>query len=341
MNVSNISIEATTPEQNQFVEPICDENLHNSAIFVSSDKALVELYEKAVGAFWSHTEVSASKDKEHFHSLTPDEKIMVKNVVAFFASADQLVQMNIATRFMSDIKHMDALNFLSYQIFNESIHAIVYSNFLHAFLPSQEIPDYISSLGMLPGVIAKRDFVNHYATSDKSFVTRLLAFAMVEHIFFSSSFATIFYLKSQRKMPELCLSNNFIARDEASHVEFAIHIYNNHIVNKLNTTDFYTMLNSAVIIEKQFALEAIPQFIGFDGELMSQYIDYVANWLCVRLNYPPMNPGVTNPFEFMQTIHMEVKSNFFEKTGSAYSATSGAKTPFVHPKKRKALEVDA
>jgi ribonucleotide reductase beta subunit family protein with ferritin-like domain len=337
----NNSIDQT---KDTFVEPICDANLHNEMIFVSKDPALVKLYDDAEGSFWPRSDIHASEDIPEFQQLTPDEKVLVTNVVAFFASADQLVQMNLAQQFMNDIKHPDSLNFMAYQMYNESVHANVYSNFLYAFIPSQDIPKYLTGLGMLPSVIAKRDFVLKYTNRDTSnFTKRLLAFAMIEHIFFSSSFATIFWLKSRRKLPQLCLSNSLISKDEALHVEHAICLYNNHIVKKLSTEEFYSLLNEAMTIEKNFANEAIcaGKFVGIDGSMMSQYIEYISNWLCVRLGYPRIS-SVKNPFEFMNSLHLEIKSNFFEGEGSSYSATSGSNTTFkpVEIRKRKLISIE-
>ena len=243
-------------------------------------------------------------------------------VLAFFAASDGIVMENLATRFMADVQLAEARAFYGFQIAMENIHSEMYSILIDTYIKDRERRGQMfSAITTFPCIQKKADWARKWIQHDsstKSFATRLIAFACVEGIFFSSSFAAIYWIKKRGLMPGLTLSNEFISRDEALHTEFAIMLYGK-LLDKLDKTDAQNIVREAVEIEKEFITVALPcRLIGMNMKLMSQYVEFVGDSLCVQLGVPKIY-GSANPLDFMELISVDSKVNFFERTNSEYA----------------------
>ena len=279
-----------------------------------------DLYKKQVDCFWRAEEVDLSKDLVDWAKLNKDEQQFISMVLAFFAASDGIVLENLAIRFMADVQVAEVRSFYGFQIAMENIHSEMYSLLIDTYIKDKRDKDLLfHATSNFPCITKKADWAKKWIEdSNSSFAERLVAFAAIEGIFFSASFASIYWIKKRGLMPGLTFSNELISRDEALHTEFAILLYKK-LRNSLSQTRIHEILKEAVAIETEFITEAIPcRMIGMNSVLMTQYIEFVADRLCVQLGYDKIFNS-SNPFDFMELISVETKVNFFERTNSEYA----------------------
>jgi len=302
------------------LEPLLREDENRYVMFPIQDDSIWKMYKKQVDCFWRAEEVDLSKDLADWAKLTADEKHFISMVLAFFAASDGIVMENLAMRFMNDVQLSEARAFYGFQIAMENIHSEMYSLLIDTYIhDSEEKSRLFCGVQNYPCISKKSEWAKRWIGDNRSsFASRLLAFACVEGIFFSSSFASIYWIKKRGLMPGLTLSNEFISRDEALHTEFAILLYSK-LNKKLAKKRVHEIIHEAAEIEKEFITEALPcRLIGMNANLMCQYIEFVADRLCVQLGYEKIYK-TANPLDFMELISVESKVNFFERVNSAYS----------------------
>ncbi len=307
---------SSTPD----IEPILREDAARFVMFPIQKQEIWKMYKKQVDCFWRAEEVDLSKDLVDWAKLNEDEQYFISMVLAFFAASDGIVMENLATRFMNDVQLAEARAFYGFQIAMENIHSEMYSLLIETYISDKaQKHKLFSAISNYPCITKKADWARKWIADDNSsFATRLVAFACVEGIFFSSSFAAIYWIKKRGLMPGLTLSNEFISRDEALHTEFAILLYND-LRYKMPSSILTSIVKEAIEIEKEFILESLPcRLIGMNSNMMSQYIEFVGDRLCVQLGCDKIY-GSLNPFDFMELISIESKSNFFERTVSEYA----------------------
>jgi len=277
------------------------------------------LYKKAIGSFWTVEEIDLAGDLKDWDRLTSDEQHFIKMVLAFFAASDGIVFENLDLNFVQDVQIPEARSFYAYQGFNESIHGETYSLMIDKLVRDpEEKAQLFRAIETVPAVKEKAEWAIRWMSPDSPFVQRLIAFACVEGIFFSGSFCAIFWLKKRGLMPGLSFSNELISRDEGLHQEFAVTLYHN-LKTKLDPKIIFDIVREAVEIEQKFITEALPcKLIGMDSSQMTKYIMFVADRLLSQLGVAPMF-GVSNPFDWMENISLEGKTNFFEKRVGDYS----------------------
>ena len=281
------------------------------------------LYKQAQNCYWTAEELDLTKDPNGFAALNPKQQHFLKHVLAFFAASDGLVNANLMERFLAEVTAPEASCFYGFQIAMEGVHGEVYSRLIETLFPA-ELDALLAAVNTFPAIKAKADWVRGWSTGDASLVQRLVAFACVEGILFSGSFAAIFWLKSKGvAMPGLYASNQFISRDEGLHTNFAV-----ALVNKLlpdhpeDEATLAAIVRGAVELEKAFLIDALPVAdLGMNSNLMATYIEFVADRLMADLNLPPAF-GAENPFPFMETISMEGKTNFFEARPTEYQSNA-------------------
>jgi ribonucleoside-diphosphate reductase beta chain len=281
---------------------------------------LYKLYKKAVASFWTVEEIDFSRDRDDWDKLNDSEKYFIKQVLAFFAGSDGIVQENLATRFQKDVQSPVARLFYSFQNASEGIHSETYSLLIDQYVKdSEEKTKLFRAIDTIPSIRKKALWaLTWMEDTNLSYATRLIAFACVEGIFFSGSFCAIYWLKKRGLLPGLTFSNELISRDEGLHTEFAVTMYNK-MVNKLNKEDVKAIVMNAVDIETEFICDSLPcSLIGMNARDMTHYIQFVADRLLVQLGYQKVYHA-TNPFDFMELISLEGKTNFFEKKVSEYS----------------------
>jgi len=306
--------------ESTFCEPLLKPDENRYVMFPIQHQDIWKMYRKSVDSFWVAQEVDLSKDYKDWIQMTEDEQHFIKMVLAFFAASDGLVLENLASRFMNDVQISEARAFYGFQIAMENIHSEMYSLLIDTYIrDSVEKNRLFRAIENVPCIAKKADWAKKWIQDRRSsFATRLVAFAVIEGIFFSSSFSAIYWIKKRGRMPGLTFSNELISRDEALHTEFAILLYSK-IQRKLSKKKIYEIVKDAVDIEKEFITEAIPcRLIGMNADLMCQYIEFVADRLVVQLGYEKIFHSA-NPFEFMELISMESKVNFFERTNSEYA----------------------
>lgn len=289
-------------------------------MFPIVDNDIWKMYKKSVDSFWVPQECDLSKDLMDWEKLNKDEKHFISMVLAFFAASDGIVLENLAVRFMSDVQLSEARAFYGFQIAMENIHSEMYSLLIDTYIKDGAQRDKLfNALENFPCIQKKANWAIKWINDNRSsFASRLVAFAVVEGIFFSSSFASIYWIKKRGLMPGLTFSNELISRDEALHTEFAVLLYSK-LQKKLSKKRIHEIISEAVEIEKEFITEAIPcRMIGMNSKLMKQYIEFVADRLCLQLGYDKIYNS-TNPFDFMELISVETKVNFFERTNSEYA----------------------
>ena len=301
------------------VEPILQENKDRFVLFPIKHHDIWDWYKKSEASFWTAEEIDLSADFGHWENLNEGEKHFVKNVLAFFAASDGIVNENLAENFVSEVQYTEAKFFYGFQIIMENIHSETYSLLIDSYIKDKEEQNKLfNAIETVPAVKKKAEWALKWIDSD-SFAERLVAFAAVEGIFFSGSFASIFWLKKRGLMPGLSFSNELISRDEALHCDFAVHLHNNHLINKVPQERIKEIILSALEIEKEFITESLPvSLIGMNSDLMKQYLEYVTDRLLSSLECPK-EFGSSNPFDFMQNIALQNKTNFFEKRVSEYS----------------------
>jgi ribonucleoside-diphosphate reductase subunit M2 len=288
------------------------------------------MYKKQVDCFWRAEEIDLSKDMSHWESLTNEEKYFISHILAFFAASDGIVLENLAARFMGEVQLSEARAFYGFQIAMENIHSESYSLLIDTYIKDREEKmTLFKAIDNFPCIKKKADWAIKWIQDKRSsFATRLIAFACIEGIFFSGAFCSIFWLKKRGLMPGLTFSNELISRDEALHTEFAILLYSK-LNKKVNKTRVMEIIKEAVEIEKEFISEALPcRLIGMNGDLMCQYIEFVADRLSLQLGYDKIY-NKSNPFDFMDMISIEGKTNFFEKRVSEYALAEKTKTEDV------------
>lgn len=301
------------------MEKILTENKNRFVLFPLQHHDIWAYYKKAEASFWTAEEIDLSADLADWEKLNEGEKHFVKHVLAFFAASDGIVNENLAENFVSEVQYTEAKFFYGFQIMMENIHSETYSLLIDTYIKDKEEQNHLfNAIDTVPAVQKKADWALKWIGSE-SFVERLIAFAAVEGIFFSGSFCSIFWLKKRGLMPGLSFSNELISRDEGMHTDFAVHLYNNHIENKLSKDRIIEIIDSALTIEKEFITEALPvSLIGMNSDLMKQYLEYVSDRLLMDLGVGKIYNS-DNPFDFMKNIAMENKTNFFEKRVSEYS----------------------
>jgi len=289
-------------------------------MFPIQDDDIWKLYKKMMDCFWKAEEINFSKDKVHWEKLSDNEQFFIKMILAFFAASDGIVIENLGARFMSEVQLPEARAAYGFQLMIENIHSEVYSLLIDTYIKNEEEKTKLfQALDNFPCIRKKADWAIKWINDRRSsFATRLLAFACVEGIFFSGAFCSIYWLKKRGLMPGLTFSNELIARDEGMHTDLAVLLFSK-LQKKLNRARVHDIVKEAVSIEKEFICDALPcNLIGMNAKLMSQYIEFVADRLLVQLGYPKLW-DVECPFDFMEMISLEGKTNFFEKRVGDYS----------------------
>lgn len=301
-------------------EILLKEDSTRLTIFPIQYEEIWDMYKKAVSSFWTVEEIDLSKDLDDFNKLTENERKFIKNILAFFSSSDTIVNINLGERFLNEVQILEAKFFYAFQMTIENIHSETYSLLIDTYFKDpQEKHESFNAIQYIPCIQKKAEWCFKWINDKQStFAQRLLAFAIVEGVFFSGAFCSIFWLKERGMMPGLAFSNELISRDEGMHVEFAILLYS-MIKQRLPEETVHQIVKEAVEVEKNFIIESIPcSLLGMNSDLMSIYIEFVADRLLSQLNYNKIW-NVANPFPFMERISIETKSNFFESRVSQYS----------------------
>ena len=301
------------------VEPILVKNNDRFVLFPIVHNDIWQFYKKAEASFWTAEEIDLSQDLIDWNEkLTDDERHFIKHVLAFFSASDGIVNENLAENFLSEVQYTEAKFFYGFQITIENIHSETYSLLIDTYIRDDKEKTYLfNAVDTIPCVKQKADWALRWI-DEGSYAERLIAFAAVEGIFFSGSFCSIFWLKKRGLMPGLSFSNELISRDEGLHCDFACLLYNNHLVNQLPKETVTKIITDAVEIEKIFVTDAIPvKLIGMNADLMQQYIEFVADRLLGELGCKTVY-NATNPFDFMDMISIQGKTNFFEKRVAEY-----------------------
>ena len=301
------------------IEPILQENKNRFVIFPIKHHDIWEWYKKMEASFWTAEEIDLSQDLHDWNNkLNSDEKYFVKHILAFFAASDGIVNENLAENFVNEVQYAEAKFFYGFQIMMENIHSETYSLLIDTYVKDEtEKDELFNALDVFPAIRKKADWALKWIESD-SFAERLIAFAAVEGIFFSGAFCSIYWLKKRGLMPGLTFSNELISRDEGVHCDFAVHLHNHHLINKVSKERIKEIIVDALNIEREFITESLPvSLIGMNSGLMTQYLEFVTDRLLVELGCERVY-NTANPFDFMDMISLQGKTNFFEKKVSEY-----------------------
>ena len=310
-------------------EQILKENPGRFVLFPIEHNDIWEMYKTAEHSFWTAEEIDLAQDLTDWdNKLNDDERHYVKNVLAFFAASDGIVNENLAENFVKEVQYAEAKSFYGFQIAMENVHSETYSLLIDTYIKDEKEKDHLfNAIDTVPSVKKKADWALKWIESE-SFAERLIAFAAVEGIFFSGSFCSIFWLKKRGLMPGLAFSNELISRDEGLHCEFACLLHNKHIVNKVSQERITQIITEAVEIEKEFVTDSLPvSLIGMNAKLMQQYIEFVADYWLSELGCQKVY-NTENPFDYMDMLSLQNKSNFFEKRVSEYQKTSDKNIDF-------------
>jgi len=305
-------------------ESLLTESSVRHVMFPIEHQDVWSMYKKQMNCFWRAEEIDFSHDITHWKTLTTREQHFIKMVLAFFAASDGIVLENLGLRFMNEIPIAEVKAFYGFQIMMENIHSETYSLLIDTYIQDKsEKHTLFNAVQNFACIEKKASWATKWIhDTNSTFATRLVAFACVEGIFFSGAFCSIDWLKKRGLMPGLTFSNELISRDEGMHTDFAVLLYRK-LDNKLDGEIIHSIVRESVEIEKEFIIEALPcRLIGMNSELMSQYIEFVADRLLTQLEYPKLYHS-TNPFDFMEMISMEGKTNFFEKRVAEYSLATG------------------
>ena len=308
-------------------EPLLTENPNRFVMFPLQDQEIWQHYKKMEDCFWRTEEIDLSKDLVHWKNLKDDEKHFIKMVLAFFAASDGIVLENLGQRFMNEVQLPEAKAAYGFQLMMENIHSETYSLLIDTYIKDEnEKLKLFRAIDNFECIKKKADWAIKWINDKRSsFATRLIAFACIEGIFFSGSFCAIYWLKKRGIMPGLTFSNELISRDEGMHTDYAVCLFHK-LIKKPKKQKVHDLMKEAVEIEKEFICDALPcKLIGMNKELMSQYIEFVADRLLLQLGYPKLY-NVSCPFDFMEMISLEGKTNFFEKRVGDYSLSSGQKS---------------
>jgi ribonucleotide reductase beta subunit family protein with ferritin-like domain len=329
MHTSEVDTDAHTRANNSLSyenrirpqEPFLNEE-QRYTLFPIMHRDIWDLHKKQEALFWTAGEIDFSKDNKDWDAMNDEEKYFIKHILAFFAGSDGIVNLNIMQNFSKDVPVFEAQVFYQYQGMIENIHSEVYSLMIETYIKDEtEKHKLFNAIEHVPCVQKKLGWALKWLHSDERFAKRLVAFAIVEGLFFSGAFCAIYWLKERNLLPGLTLSNMFIARDEGIHCTFACLLYSK-IQHKLSAEEIKGMISEAVDIEKEFIIESLPcKLIGMNSDLMIQYIEYVADRLSNMLGYDKIYFS-SNPFSFMDAISVDSKENFFETRGSQYSKAS-------------------
>jgi ribonucleoside-diphosphate reductase beta chain len=306
-------------QQEILSEPILQENPNRFVLFPIIHNDIWQMYKKQQASFWTAEEIDLQQDTVDWEEkLNDNERYFIKNILAFFAASDGIVNENLAENFLSEVQYTEAKFYYGFQIAIENIHSETYSLLIDTYIKDQKEKDHLfNAIETLPPVKKKAEWALDWIENG-SFAERLVAFAAVEGIFFSGSFCSIFWLKKRGLMPGLSFSNELISRDEGLHCDFAVMLYNNHLKNQLPKSKVTEIISVAVDIEKEFICESLPvKLIGMNSDLMSQYIEFVADRLLAEFGCKKIY-NAENPFDFMEMISLEGKTNFFEKRVGDY-----------------------
>ena len=300
------------------MEPLLAENPNRFVLFPIQHDDIWQFYKKAEASFWTAEEIDLSQDQKDWNGLTDNERHFIKHVLAFFAASDGIVNENLAVNFMQEVQSPEARCFYGFQVMMENIHSETYSLLIDTYIKDSKEKEYLfNALETVPAVQKKGNWALRWINSE-NFAERLIAFAAVEGIFFSGSFCSIFWLKKRGLMPGLTFSNELISRDEGLHCDFACLLYDKYLQNQLPKERVQEIIRDAVSIEQEFVTEALPvSLIGMNARTMSQYIEFVADRLLVSLGCGKIYNS-TNPFDFMEMISVQGKTNFFEKRVAEY-----------------------
>ena len=302
------------------IEPLLTEDDNRYVMFPIKDDSIWKMYKKQMDCFWRAEEIDLSKDLTHWERMNTDEQFFIKMILAFFAASDGIVVENLGLRFMGDVQLAEARAFYGFQIAMENIHSETYSLLIDTYIKDKEEKmKLFYAMENYECVQKKATWAQKWINDKRAtFATRLIAFACVEGNFFSGSFCSIFWLKKRGLMPGLTFSNELISRDEALHTEFAILLYNK-LEKKLIKKKSVDIIHEAVEIEKEFICQSLPcKLIGMNSDLMSTYIEYVGDRLALQLGIDKIY-NASNPFDFMEMISLESKTNFFESRVSDYA----------------------
>ena len=316
--------------KNQIQDAILQEDTDRYVMFPIQDQEIWQMYKKQIDCFWRAEEIDLSKDLAQWDMLDEKEKYFISMILAFFAASDGIVLENLAARFMGEVQLSEARAFYGFQIAMENIHSETYSLLIDTYIKDREEKQTLfKAIDNFPCIKKKADWAIKWIQDKRSsFATRLIAFACIEGIFFSGAFCSIFWLKKRGVMPGLTFSNELISRDEALHTEFAILLYGK-LSKKVSKSRINEILKEAVEIEKEFICDALPcRLIGMNSDLMCQYIEFVADRLSVQLGNDKIY-NAKNPFDFMEMISIEGKTNFFEKRVAEYSLADKTKNEDV------------
>ena len=310
----------SSSEQPASLSPLLNESKDRYVMFPIKDNDIWKMYKKQVECFWRAEEIDLTHDMKDWCNLSEDEKHFITMILAFFAASDGILLENLAARFMGEVQLAEARAFYGFQIAMENIHSETYSLLIDSYVKDEsEKKRLFQAIENFPCIQKKAEWAIRWINDQTSdFATRLVAFACVEGIFFSGAFCSIFWLKKRGLMHGLTFSNEFISRDEALHTEFAVLLYNK-LNAPLNQSRIHKIVGEAVEIETEFICDALPcRLIGMNAEMMKKYIQFVADRLCVQLGCNKLY-GTKNPFEFMEMISLESKTNFFESRVSDYA----------------------
>ena len=311
-------------------DAILQEDTNRYVMFPIQDQEIWQMYKKQIDCFWRAEEIDLSKDLGDWDSLQKDEKYFISMILAFFAASDGIVLENLATRFMGEVQLSEARAFYGFQIAMENVHSETYSLLIDTYIKDrEEKTNLFQAMDNFPCIKKKADWAIKWIHDKRSsFATRLVAFACIEGIFFSGAFCSIYWLKKRGLMPGLTFSNELISRDEALHTEFAVLLYSK-LNKQVSKSKVIEIIKDAVEIEKEFICEALPcRLIGMNSELMCQYIEFVADRLIVQLGHDKIYNS-KNPFDFMEMISIEGKTNFFEKRVAEYALADKTKSDDV------------
>ena len=312
------------------LEPILNNEENRFTILPIRYKEIWNAYKIQQRAFWTAEEIDYSADKDDWNSLTDDERYFIEHILAFFAGSDGIVLENLVSNFCNEVQIPEARCAYAWQAMIENVHGEVYSLLIDTYITDPiRKAKLFNAIETIPCVKKKADWALRWISSSKSFAQRLIAFAVVEGIFFSGSFCAIFWLKSRGKMVKaLGTSNELIARDEGMHTDFAILLYN-HLNEKIDADDVHDIFREAVEIEENFICESLPcRLIGMNSDLMREYIRFVADRLLTQLGYEKLYNN-SNPFSFMNQTCLDGKSNFFEKRVSEYQISTNSNQQFL------------
>ena len=304
-------------------EPLLAPDDNRFVMFPIKHEDIWKMYKTQIDCFWRAEEIDLTKDFTNWESLNRDEKYFISMILAFFAASDGIVLENLASRFMTEVQISEARAFYGFQIAMENIHSQTYSLLIETYIKDTFEKDRLfNAIENFPCIKKKSDWAQKWIHDNRSsFATRLIAFACVEGIFFSGAFCSIYWLKKRGLMPGLTFSNELISRDEALHCEFAVLLYSK-LVKKMSKARIHEIIKEAVDIESEFICDALPcRLIGMNSQLMTQYIQFVADRLSVQLGYDKIY-NVTNPFDFMELISLEGKTNFFERKVGEYALSN-------------------